>query len=362
MAKEKINVMVLAGGTGGHIFPAMAVATYLRARDVGISWMGSKGGLESEVVPKADIELDTVTINKLRGANWFNWVLLPFQLFLAVIQALIILHRRKPDVVLAMGGFASGPGAIAAWLRRIPIIVHEQNAIPGLTNRIIALIARKVLCGFPGAFTSLPNAQHVGNPVRHTITEIPVPTERFANRTGALRLLIIGGSLGAQVLNRTLPETVAIMGKASRPEIWHQTGQQGASETTLYYRKLDVDARVVAFIDDMASAFTWADLVICRAGAMTIAELAAAGLASILVPYPFAVDDHQSANAAFLVDNGAALLVPEAEFQPKRLAETLTELGENRSVILGMAEKARGCASPDAAEIVANICLEATYA
>lgn len=362
MATKKIKVMVLAGGTGGHIYPAMAVAFCLRSQDVDISWMGSRGGMETQVVPKENIELDTVSVKKLRGVSWLNWLFLPISLFIAVVQAWLILQKRKPDVVLAMGGFASGPGAIAAWLRRTPIIVHEQNAIPGLTNRVISLFARNVLCGFPGVFTNLPKAQHVGNPVRNEITEIPVPEERFADRSGALRLLILGGSLGAQVLNRILPEAVANIEQEKRPEIWHQTGQQGMSETVLHYRKHEVEAKVAAFIEDMASAFTWADLVICRAGAMTIAELAAAGLASILVPYPFAVDDHQSTNAAFLVDNGAALLIPENEFKPKRLAETITELGENRSVVMGMAEKARSCASPDAVEIVANICLEAAHA
>lgn len=354
--------MVLAGGTGGHIFPAMAVAFYLREQGVDISWMGSKDGMESHVVPKANIELDVVSIKKLRGASWLRWLFMPVALFIAVVQAWLILQKRKPDVVLAMGGFASGPGAIAAWMRRTPIVVHEQNAIPGLTNRIISLFARNVLCGFPDVFTNLPKAQHVGNPVREEITNIPVPEERFANRTGALRLLIIGGSLGAQVLNRTLPEAVANIEQEKRPEIWHQTGQQGNSETVLHYRKHEVEAKIAVFIEDMAGAFTWADLVICRAGAMTVAELAAAGLASILVPYPFAVDDHQRANAAFLVDNDAAILIPENEFKPKRLAETIMELGENRSVVVSMAEKARSCASPDAVEIVANICLEAAHA
>lgn len=354
--------MILAGGTGGHIFPAMAVAFCLREQDVGVSWMGSKGGMESQVVPNANIPLDTVTIKKLRGTGLLNKIFLPVSLFIAVIQAWLILHKRKPDVVLAMGGFASGPGALAAWLRRTPIVVHEQNAIPGLTNRFIALIARNVLCGFPNVFKNLPKAQHVGNPVRNEISKLPVPEERFSDRSGVLRLLIIGGSLGARALNNTLPEAIANIEKEKRPDIWHQTGKQGAAETGEQYIKLGVEAKVAAFIDDMGSAFSWADLVICRAGAMTIAELAAVGLASILVPYPYAVDDHQSVNAAFLVKRGAAILIPENEFQPKRLAETISELSENRNVVVTMAEKARSCASPDAVDVVANICLEAAHA
>lgn len=354
--------MVLAGGTGGHIFPAMAVALYLRAQDVDVTWMGATGGMETHVVPKENFEIDTVPIKKLRGVGIMGWLLLPVTLFVATARAWTILGKRKPNAVLAMGGFASGPGALAAWLRRIPIVVHEQNAIPGLTNRVISIFARNVLCGFPGVFANLPRAQHVGNPVRTEINDIPAPEERFAKRSGALRLLIIGGSLGAQVLNRTLPEAIANIEKSKRPEIWHQTGQQGVIETELYYRKLGVEAKVGAFIDDMASAFAWADLAICRAGAMTIAELAAAGMASILVPYPFAVDDHQTVNAGFLVENAAALLIPQAELIPTRLAETITELADNRDVVLGMAEKARSCASPDAVEIVASICLEAAHA
>jgi len=354
--------MVLAGGTGGHIFPAMAVAHCLRAQDVDVTWMGAAGGMETHVVPKADIEIDTVPIKKLRGVGLLSWLILPVTLLIAITRAWRILGKRQPNAVLAMGGFASGPGALAAWLRRIPIVVHEQNAIPGLTNRVISIFARNVLCGFPGVFANLPRAQHVGNPVRKEITDIPVPQERFADRSGPLRLLIIGGSSGAQVLNQILPEAIANIDKQNRPEIWHQTGQQGVIETELYYRKLDVEAKVAAFIDDMASAFAWADLAICRAGAMTIAELAAAGMASILVPYPFAVDDHQTVNAGFLVDNAAALLIPEAEFNAKRLAETISELADNRDVVLGMAEKARSCASPDAAEIVAEVCMEAAHA
>ncbi|MFV1993056.1 MAG: undecaprenyldiphospho-muramoylpentapeptide beta-N-acetylglucosaminyltransferase [Acidiferrobacterales bacterium] len=362
MASKKISIMVLAGGTGGHIFPALAVADCLRAQGVDITWMGATGGMETEIVKKAEFEIDSVPIKKLRGVGLLSWLLLPVNLFIAVARAWVILGKRRPNTVLAMGGFAAGPGGLAAWLRRIPIVVHEQNAIPGLTNRVLSIFARKVLCGFPNVFTSLPKAQHVGNPVRQEINDIPVPKERFSDRSGPLRLLIIGGSSGAHVLNKVLPEATANIEEQKRPEIWHQTGQQDAIETVLHYRKYDIEAKVDAFIDDMAGAFAWADLAICRAGAMTIAELAAAGMASILVPYPFAVDDHQTVNAGFLVDNGAALLIPETEFRVRRLAETITELGNNRDVVLGMADKARSCASPGAAEVVAEICMEAAHA
>ena len=362
MASKKINIVVLAGGTGGHIFPAMAAADCMRAQGVDITWMGATGGMETQIVPEAEFEIDTIPVKKLRGVGLLSWLLLPVTLLIAVARAWKILGKRQPDAVLAMGGFASGPGGLAAWLRRIPIVVHEQNAIPGLTNRVLSIFARNILCGFPGVFAGLPKARHVGNPVRKEITSIPAPKERFSDRSGPLRLLIVGGSSGAQVLNQVLPEATANIEQQKRPEIWHQTGQKGAIETVLHYRKHDVEAKVDAFIEDMAGAFAWADLAICRAGAMTIAELAAAGMASILVPYPFAVDDHQTVNAGFLVDNGAALLIPETEFRARRLAETITELGDNRDVVLGMAEKARSCASPDAAEVVAEICMEAAHA
>ena len=353
--------MIMAGGTGGHIFPGLAVARFLHARRVSIAWLGTPQGLEARLVPAAglDIQMEWIHMRGVRGTGWLRWLLLPFTLTYAVLQAFAAWRRTRPKAVLSMGGFVAAPGGIVAWLTRTPLLVHEANAIPGLTNRWLALVASQVLTGFPDTFARFVTAQHVGNPVRREIAALPAPAERLAGRRGLLRLLVVGGSRGAQVLNEIVPRAVAELPAGMRPLIRHQCGGGALADTTRRYDEVAVSAEVTEFIDDMATAYAWAVLVLCRAGAMTIAELAAGGCAAILVPYPYAVDDHQSANARFLADRGAAVCVPQAEFNAARLAELLRDVHADRAVITRMAEAARGTAMTDAAETVARLCMEA---
>lgn len=358
------RVLILAGGTGGHVFPALTVARLLAAQHVHLSWLGTRRGLEARVVPaaKLPIEMEWVTVRGLRRRGLLGWLLAPITVSLAMFQTWRVLRRQKPDVVLAFGGFVAGPGGLVARLTRTPLVVHEQNAIPGLTNRLLAPLANQVLSGFPGAFGELSAARHVGNPVRPEIAALPAPESRYAGRDGRLRLLIVGGSQGAAVFNEVVPATMAALAAEQRPEIWHQCGRRNQGRVEAAYRLGMTPARVTEFIDDMAQAYIWADLVLCRAGAMTIAELAAAGVPAILVPYPHAVDDHQTANAKFLSTRGAAILVAQGEFHPGWLRELLAEIGGNRAPLLTMALAARTCAMPDAAEAVAGVCLEVTHA
>ena len=356
------TMMIMAGGTGGHVFPALAVARALRDQSVRIVWLGTRAGIEACVVPAAGFELETITIRGLRGGGLLRWLLLPVRLNIAMFQALRILRRIKPDAVLAMGGFASGPGSLMASALRIPLLIHEQNAIAGLTNRWLARIADVVMAGFPTAFGERHGVRVVGNPVRPEIVALSSPGLRLAERTGRLRLLIVGGSQGAQVFNQVVPEAVRALPEATRPQVWHQTGKRDEAAVTAAYRAFLPDAKVVAFIEDMAAAYAWADVVVCRAGAMTIAELAAAGGAAILVPFPHAADDHQTANARFLEVRDAALLLPQSDFTAARLAELLTSLGANRELLQRLAVNARACATTDATETVAQLCLEATHA
>jgi UDP-N-acetylglucosamine--N-acetylmuramyl-(pentapeptide) pyrophosphoryl-undecaprenol N-acetylglucosamine transferase len=356
------TILITAGGTGGHVFPALAVAGELRARGAMVIWLGTREGIEARLVPAAGIEIEYLQIRSLRGGGWWRWLLLPVRLNLAMFQAWRVLRRRRPDAVLAMGGYAAGPGSLMASLLRIPLIVHEQNAIAGLTNRWLARLADILLAGFPGTFSDHHGVRVVGNPVRPDILALDPPLQRFTGRTGRLRVLVVGGSQGAQIFNRTIPESLRAMDQAVRPEIWHQTGTRDEQVVADAYRQFMPDARVSAFIEDMAAAYAWADLVVCRAGAMTVAELAVAGVASLLVPFPHAADDHQTANARFLAAHHAAELMPQAEFTPARLAELLSDLAGNRQTLLRMAEQARACAVTDATETVAQICLEAAHA
>jgi UDP-N-acetylglucosamine--N-acetylmuramyl-(pentapeptide) pyrophosphoryl-undecaprenol N-acetylglucosamine transferase len=355
-------ILITAGGTGGHVFPALAVARELRARGVQVTWLGTREGIEARLVPAAGFEIDYIQIRSLRGGGVLRWLLLPMRLNLAMWQSLRVLRRRRPAAVLAMGGFAAGPGGMMASLLNIPLIVHEQNAIAGLTNRWLARLADVLLAGFPGAFSDRHGVRVVGNPVRAEILALDSPERRFAGRAGRLRLLIVGGSQGAQIFNQTVPAALRLMAETVRPEVWHQTGQRDEAAVTAAYREFLPDARATAFIDDMAAAYAWADLVVCRAGAMTVAELAAAGVAALLVPLPHAADDHQTANARYLAGHEAAELVPQAEFTAARLAELLTELGSDRALLARMAVNARRCAVIDATETVAQFCLEAAHA
>ncbi|MDH5571865.1 MAG: undecaprenyldiphospho-muramoylpentapeptide beta-N-acetylglucosaminyltransferase, partial [Gammaproteobacteria bacterium] len=292
------RILIMAGGTGGHVFPALAVAQHLREQNINVSWLGSHRGMESRLVPDAGFAMEYITVSGLRGKGVMSWLLAPFKLTLALAQAIQICRRLRPHAVLGMGGFVTGPGGLAARMSGHTLLIHEQNAIAGLTNRLLSHIANKVMAAFPGTFQCA--YEITGNPVRQSITQLSEPALRFNERKGKLRLLVVGGSLGAQALNETVPQALKLMETQQRPEVWHQTGANKQQQTENNYRAAGVDARIVEFIDDMAEAYAWADLVICRAGALTVSELAAAGLGAILVPYPYAVDDHQTANANYL--------------------------------------------------------------
>ena len=349
-------VMIMAGGTGGHIFPGLAVAECLRAQGVPVVWLGAAGGMESTVVPAHQIELHSVAVGGLRGKGLRTRLLAPLMLLRALSASLLVLNKVKPRSVLSMGGYVAGPGGLAAWLLRRPLLVHEQNRVAGFTNRRLAGIARRVLSGFADA---LPRAEWVGNPVRATIAALPAPLQRMAGRSGRPHLLVLGGSLGARTLNLAVPQALARLAPKQRPEVLHQCGRRGLDEARQAYAEAGIEARVVPFIDDMAGSYAWADLALCRAGALTLAELAAAGLGALLVPYPHAVDDHQTRNAETLVAAGAAELIPESHLNAKPLAQRLETLLGDRAKLLSMAVAARTLAKPDAAQVIAAACVEA---
>jgi len=352
------RVMIMAGGTGGHVFPALAVATELRNRGLDVMWLGSAGGFEERVVPEAGFSMETISIRGLRGNGLVRWLKAPFMLALAMWQVLNVLRRCRPTVVLGMGGFVTGPGGVMSRLMGIPLVIHEQNAVPGMTNRLLSRIATRVLESFPGSFGANKNVVLVGNPVRADIWQLPDPVRRMESRTSPVRLLILGGSQGAQALNQTLPEAMNSMDFSTQIQIRHQAGAGKDEVTTAAYSAIGVDAEVVPFISNMAETYAWADLVICRAGALTVSELAAAGVGSILVPYPHAVDDHQTLNANYLTDSGAALLLPQSELDRESLATTLKQLLDDRDRLLQMAQSARELAKPMATMDVADICEE----
>ena len=352
-------VLIMAGGTGGHVFPALAVAEELVARGVAVSWLGTRRGLEARVVPAAGYPLETMRVSGLRGKGVMRLLLAPFMLLIALLQALVILLRLRPQAVLGMGGFASGPGGVVAWLLRRPLLIHEQNSVAGMTNRWLAPLARTVMEAFPGSMPAKYRPVHTGNPVRVEITRLPEPAERLAQRRGALRVLVIGGSLGAHALNTTVPAALARLSPGNSCSVRHQTGAADVDAVRQAYAAAGIEAQVSAFIDDMAAAYAWADLVVCRAGALTVAELAVVGVAAILVPFPHATDDHQTGNARFLADAGAAILVPQATLGPERLGRMLDDFAVQREVLLEMADRARSLALPQAARRVAELCLQA---
>jgi len=351
-------VLVTGGGTGGHVFPGLAAAAALDARHTRVHWLGTRAGMESRLVPAAGIPISYLRVSGVRGKSWWQRLLAPLLLVIALAQALLVVARLRPRCVLGTGGFVAGPGGLAAWLLRVPLVVHEQNAVAGTTNRLLARIARRLLLGLPGPFAGDARARLVGNPVRAAIASLRDPGERLTGREGPLRLLVVGGSQGARVLNETVPEALAAVAPGNRPETRHQCGPRDLDACRARYAGLGVEARVEAFIDDMAAAYDWADLVLCRAGALTVSEVAVAGLAAILVPLPTAIDDHQSANARWLAGAGAALLLPQAELTPGRLAHELERLDRDRAELAAMARRARALAMPDAAEAVAASCLE----
>jgi UDP-N-acetylglucosamine--N-acetylmuramyl-(pentapeptide) pyrophosphoryl-undecaprenol N-acetylglucosamine transferase len=355
-----MRVMIMAGGTGGHIYPALAVALQLLDWGHEVLWMGTRKGLEARVVPASGIPIAWLSVSGLRGKCILTWVLAPIRLTTAVTQALRIMLRYKPGVVLGMGGFAAGPGAVVAFALGKPLVIHEQNALAGLTNRWLAPLATRVLTGFPSSFSDR-KVLFVGNPVRREIAALPLPEQRFTGRQGRLRLLVLGGSLGAKTLNEVVPEALKLMPVENRPEVWHQAGRYLIDAAIQYYSAAGINARVEAFIEDMAAAYRWCDLVICRAGAVTVAELAAVGVGAILVPYPFAVDDHQTANARFLGEAGAAFVVANDQLNAARLASVFERFIANgaadRERLLEMACAARHQVCIGAAEQTAQICL-----
>jgi UDP-N-acetylglucosamine--N-acetylmuramyl-(pentapeptide) pyrophosphoryl-undecaprenol N-acetylglucosamine transferase len=352
--------MIMAGGTGGHVFPALATARVLRRRGFDIVWLGTHRGIEARLVPAEGIPVEWLSVSGLRGKGVVTLLVAPFRLVVAVLQAIRAVRKHAPLVVLGAGGFASGPGGLASWLLRRPLVVHEQNAVAGLTNRILARMATRVLEGFPGSFGASVKAEYVGNPVRPEIASVPPPERRYAGREGRARLLVFGGSQGAQRLNAVLPAALAELPQALRPDVLHQTGKLGYDDTVNSYRSRGIEADVRPFIDDMAGAYGWADLAVCRSGALTIAELEAAGLPAILVPFAAAVDDHQTRNAEHVVRARAAVLLPEGEFTPNSLAARLRELLEaGRPRLLAMAHAARAAAITDADERLADACVAA---
>ena len=352
--------LVVAGGTGGHVFPALATARVLQRRGYEIVWLGTQRGIESRLVPAAGIPVEWLSVSGLRGKGLVTLLLAPVRLAVALFQALRAVLKHKPSVVLGAGGFASGPGGVAAWLLRRPLVVHEQNAVAGLTNRVLARLADRVLEGFPGSFGRGVRAEHVGNPVRPEIAAVAPPERRYPAREGRARLLVFGGSQGAARLNAVVPAALAEVPAALRPEVIHQTGRNGYDEAVAAYQSRGIEADVRPFIDDMAGAYGWADFAVCRSGALTVAELAAAGVPAVLVPFPAAVDDHQTRNAEHVVRAGAAVLLPERELTPVSLAATLRELLEaGRPRLAKMAAAARGTAITDADERLADACVAA---
>lgn len=352
---KTLTVLIMAGGTGGHVYPALALAHELAQRGHAIHWFGTERGIEARLVPAAGYPLHLLDIGGVRGHSLATKLKAPLRIAKAVKQAAKVIRKVDPDVVVGLGGFAAGPGGIAAKLCRKPLVIHEQNAIAGTTNKILARFADRVLTAYPQA---LPHSCCIGNPVRPDIEALPVPTERFAGRTGRARLLVLGGSLGAVAINEVVPAALSRMPVDQRPQVRHQTGEKHLQSAQEHYNNAAVDAEVVPFIENMADALSWADLVVCRSGALTVAELAATGVGAILVPFPYAIDDHQTANAQFLANAGAAMVKQQRDLNDADLAALLLDLLGDHDQLLNMAEAARKLAAPQAANQFANICLE----
>ena len=358
-SSESCRVMIMAGGTGGHVFPALAVADQLRAANVTVAWLGTQRGIESDLVPAAGIALSCIDIEGIRGRGISALLKAPLLLWRSIRQAWTVLSDFQPQVVLGMGGFASGPGAVAARLKGIPIVIHEQNSVAGTTNKLVSRIARRVMQGFPGA---LANGEWCGNPVRPEIANLAAPEQRLTGRDGVPRLLVLGGSRGALAINKMLPAALALIAPDQRPQVRHQTGKLHCAETQALYAAADVRAEVVPFIEQMDEAYGWADFAICRAGALTVAELTSAGLGALLIPFPFAIDDHQTVNGQLLVEQGAALMIAQSDLTAALLAEQITATCIDSERRLRMAVNARKLARAGAAERVAEVCLEVAHA
>ena len=364
MNNTRSPVMIFAGGTGGHVFPALAVAKQIEQQSVPVIWVGTKRGIEAKVVPNAGFKIEWIAVNGLRGKNVATYLLAPFKLALTCLQVTWLLIKHRPCAVLGMGGFVAGPGGLIAALLRKPLIIHEQNAIAGLTNRMLAPFAKNILTGFPSTFVR-KNVEVLGNPVRSEISQIQRLQKIADPENRPLHILVFGGSLGAQTLNQFVPVAMAQvlknLSKNLKPEIWHQAGENKQTTTLNHYATHGVDARVESFIDDMQDAYAWADIVICRAGAITVAELSIVGIGAIFIPYPYAVDDHQTANANALVHAGAAIMINEKDLTASSLANVLSDLLNNRAKIKSFSEAAKTFAKPQAAKEVAKVCLQACF-
>ncbi len=358
MKTMRSPIMIFAAGTGGHVFPALAVAKQLEHHGVPVVWVGTKKGIESRVVANTAYHFEKIIIGGLRNKDLRTYLLAPIKLGLAGLQTIWLVLKHRPCVVLGMGGFISGTGGVVAALFRCPLVIHEQNAIPGLTNRLLAPLATHVLTAFPSTFVR-ENVEVVGNPVRKEILQSKREHDVGEPRDRPLHVLVVGGSLGAHALNKAVPAALAQLAAGKRPKIWHQTGDNKLEFTQQVYDSHQVEARVDAFIEEMYKAYAWADLVICRAGAVTVAELAMAGVGAVFVPYPYAVDDHQTVNARALVEAGAAFMIPECELNAQALAALLRDLQAHRIKLKDIAAAIRGFAKPRAAEDVAKICLQA---
>lgn len=374
-ATAPIRILIMAGGTGGHVIPALSIARYLRSEGVVVEWLGTERGLESRLIPNEGIRLHTIGISGLRGTGLLRRLLSPFVITAAVIQSCINIIRYRPHCVLGMGGFATGPGGIAAWLMRRPLLIHEQNAIAGFTNLMLMPFATIVMEAFPGAFVRkrqhddsllsrwasrrADTVQVVGNPVREEISHLPETQDRGDD--DPLRVLVVGGSRGAASINVVVPVALATLEAMALPEVWHQCGDENEAETLRAYEDAGItvgeQVRIEGFIDNMAVAYNWADLVICRSGALTVAELASAGLASVLVPYPYAVDDHQTENARYLTEAEAAIMMPQEALSGERLGELLSNFAGDRDKVRDMSLRARSLAQDDTTEVIAKLCL-----
>ena len=353
-------VMIMAGGTGGHVFPALAVARGLCDRGVDVVWLGTRRGLEARISRPAGVTMEWLTMSGVRGRGVLVWLLAPWTVGRAVLQALLIIRRVRPAAALGLGGFVSAPGGLAAWLSRVPLLIHEQNSVAGYANRLLARFAQQVLVAYPDALPHQRSRVETGNPVRPELFGLEPPRARFAARSGPLRILVLGGSQGARVLNRKAPAGLSRLGMEIT--VLHQAGRSRAEEVASAYSDLGIDAEVREFIVDMAEVYAWADVAVCRSGALTLAELAAVGLGAILVPFALAADDHQTGNARHLAGRGAAALIAEKDFSANSLAATLEEFAANRAAALERALRAHQMARPRATDQVVDACLQASPA
>ncbi|MGD9592548.1 MAG: undecaprenyldiphospho-muramoylpentapeptide beta-N-acetylglucosaminyltransferase, partial [Candidatus Berkiella sp.] len=360
------KVMIMAGGTGGHVMPALAVAQHLQQQGNQIHWLGTQNGFEARFVPQYGFPISYIEIQGLRRTTILSWCLAPWRIFKALIQSLRLLQRERPDVVLSMGGYVSGPGAIAAWLLRIPLVLHEQNAIAGWTNRHLSRFAKRIMVAFPQVFSNKPKkVVFTGNPVRQEILSLDAPQIRFSfapKDSASVKVLVLGGSQGAKILNEVVPQALALLPQDKRPQVWHQTGKNHLTTTQDAYAQCHVQANVTDFIQEMAKAYAWADIVICRSGALTIAELASVGVCSILIPFPYAVDDHQTYNAKYLSAHEGAFLLPQSQLSATSLHALIETLINNPQKRLRVAMACKDLAKPQATQDVAKLCLEVSSA